>query len=54
MKRTSHIQVLSHARPSMAGLEPVWELIYLLQAILGLSSSFLGQGGQLLSQFKGL
>lgn len=52
MKPTSHIRTLTHARPSMAGLEPVWELIYLLQALIGLTSSFLGQGGSLLSQFK--
>ncbi|MBX7255227.1 MAG: hypothetical protein K1Y02_02605 [Candidatus Hydrogenedentes bacterium] len=52
MKRSTHIRTLSHARPSMAGLEPVWELIYLLQAIIGLTSSFLGQGGAILSQFK--
>lgn len=53
MNRTSHIRVLSQSRPSMAGLEPVWELIYLMQAIIGLTSSFLGQGGALVSLFKG-
>ena len=64
MKHRPHVQIISQARPATAELQPVWEFIYIIQALLGLVSTVIGQGGQILGaiqtflglfgQFKGV
>ncbi|GMW02111.1 MAG: hypothetical protein AMXMBFR84_32470 [Candidatus Hydrogenedentota bacterium] len=50
MKTATHIRTLTRTRPASAALQPVWELIYVGQAMLGLVQSWV----TILLQLKGL
>jgi len=50
----THLRTISRPNPSTAELQPVWEFIFIAQALLGLVGTFSGFGLQFLSAFESL
>jgi hypothetical protein len=48
MNHTSHIRIVSQARPATANAQSIWSLLSLIQALQGIFSVFLGQSGQVI------
>lgn len=53
MKRTTHIRALTKGRPAVAELTPIWELIYITEALLRVFGTALGLLQSALQLFKG-
>ncbi|MDZ4857656.1 MAG: hypothetical protein SGI88_01635 [Candidatus Hydrogenedentes bacterium] len=51
---TMHLRVISRQNPTKAELQPVWEFIFVGQALLGLFGTVSGFGLQYLAAFESL